>query len=260
MKNTDQFCGLCEKTVRASSRREFLEKAGLGFGMLGAGYLLARDADAATWTARASNPFAPKPPDFPAQAKNVIFLFMHGGPSHVDTFDPKPLLAKLNGKTPPPSFGKVDFQFTKMEKAPLLASSRTFRKYGQSGIEISDLFRQTAQFADDMAVIRSCYHDGFTHSPPAISTTCALSRACTPRGSIMARPPSNCTPAPTPLYGHRGVRGWSTGSEMRAKTCQRLWLCWTEVSRLARRHTALVFCRPCIKEPCCAQTAHPFST
>ena len=88
---------------------------------------------------------------------------MHGGPSQVDTFDPKPLLTELNGKTPPPSFGKVDFQFTKMEKAPLLASSRTFRKYGQSGIEISDLFQHTAQFADDMAVIRSCYHDGFTH-------------------------------------------------------------------------------------------------
>jgi hypothetical protein len=131
--------------------------------MLGAGFLLARDTSAATLPAQASNPFAPKPTDFPAKAKHVIFLFMHGGPSHVDTFDPKPLLTKLNGKTPPPSFGKVDFQFTKMENAPLLASARTFRKYGQSGIEISDLFEHTAQFADDMAVIRSCYHDGFTH-------------------------------------------------------------------------------------------------
>ena len=163
MRNRDLFNGLCEKTVLASSRREFLQNSGLGFGMLGAGFLLARDASAATLPAPASNPFAPKPTDFPAKAKHVIFLFMHGGPSHVDTFDPKPLLTKLNGKTPPASFGKVDFQFTKMEKATLLASPRTFRKYGQSGIEISDLFEHTAQFADDMAVIRSCYHDGFTH-------------------------------------------------------------------------------------------------
>jgi hypothetical protein len=163
MKPMDTCSGLCEKTVRASSRGEFLEKAGLGFGMLGASYLLARDAGAATLSQEPSNPLAAKPPNFPAKAKHVIFLFMHGGPSHVDTFDPKPLLVKLNGKTAPPSFGKVDLQFTKMEKAPLLASSRTFAKYGQSGIEISDLFQHTAQFADDMAVIRSCDHDGFTH-------------------------------------------------------------------------------------------------
>ena len=148
---------LCDRTIRASSRREFLEKAGLGFGALAAGYLLERDASAAAVS------FAPKPPNFPAKAKNVIFLFMHGGPSHVDTFDPKPLLAKLDGKPVPPSFGKVDFQFTRMDAVPLMASQRVFKKHGQSGIEISDLFENTAQFADDLAVVRSCYHDGFTH-------------------------------------------------------------------------------------------------
>jgi hypothetical protein len=148
---------LCQRTVIASSRREFLEKAGLGFGMLAAGYLLQRDAQAA------ASPFAPKPPHFPAKAKSVIFLFMHGGPSHIDTFDPKPLLGKLHGQPVPPSFGKVDFQFTDMKKSPLLASTRTFRRCGQSGLEISDLFEHTAAFADDLAVIRSCHHDGFTH-------------------------------------------------------------------------------------------------
>ena len=85
------------------------------------------------------------------------------GPSHIDTFDPKPLLAQLDGKPVPPSFGKVDFQFTKMEKVPLLASRRQFKKRGQSGLEISDLFEHTAAHADDLAVIRSCHHDGFTH-------------------------------------------------------------------------------------------------
>ena len=91
MKSADLFSGYCEKTLLASSRREFLQKAGLGFGMLGAGCLLARDAGAATLPNPALSPFAPKPPDFPTKAKHVIFLFMHGGPSHVDTFDPKPL-------------------------------------------------------------------------------------------------------------------------------------------------------------------------
>ena len=109
------------------------------------------------------NPLAAREPHFPAKAKNVIFLFMHGGPSHMDTFDPKPLLRQLHGKPVPESFGKVDFQFTKMDTAPMLGSPRTFKKYGQSGLEISDLFQNVAEHADDLAVIRSCHHDGFTH-------------------------------------------------------------------------------------------------
>jgi Protein of unknown function (DUF1501) len=140
------------------SRREFLEKAGLGFGALAAEFLLQRAAAAAD-----TNPLAPKRAPLASKAKNVIFLFMHGGPSHVDTFDPKPLLAKLDGQPIPPGVGKVDFQFTSMAVSRLMASQRTFRRRGRSGIEISDLFEHTAQHADDLAVIRSCYHDGFTH-------------------------------------------------------------------------------------------------
>lgn len=149
----------------ARSRREFLERSGLGFGSLAASWLLARDAAQAAPPAAVAggNPFAPRKPHFDARGKSVIFLFMHGGPSHVDSFDPKPLLEKLDGKPVPPSFGKVDFQFTKMEKVPLLASRRKFRKRGQSGLEISDLFENVARHADDLAVIRSCHHDGFTH-------------------------------------------------------------------------------------------------
>jgi hypothetical protein len=122
---------LCRRTLQAASRREFLEKAGLGFGALAAEFLLQRDAVAAS-----TNPFAAKPPHFAARAKHVIFLFMHGGPSHVDTFDPKPLLAKLDGPTVPPSFGKVDFQFTRMDRAPLMASRRTFKKRAGSGLDL----------------------------------------------------------------------------------------------------------------------------
>ena len=132
-----------------TSRRDFLAKAGLGFGMLAATDLMSREAMAAP------------PPE--GKAKSVIFLFMHGGPSHIDTFDPKPVLNELNGQSTPESFGKVDFQFTKMDKEPLLGSPRKFQKRGQSGLEVSDLFENVAEHADDLAVIRSLHHDGFTH-------------------------------------------------------------------------------------------------
>ena len=138
------------------SRREFLSRAGAGFGMLPLMYLLEREAQA--------NPFAPKPPHVPAKAKSVIYLFMHGGPSHVDSFDPKPALEKLDGKPAPDSLGGAMLQFTNAAEAPLMASRRKFRKCGQSGLEISDLFEHTSQHADDLALIRSCYHDGFTHA------------------------------------------------------------------------------------------------
>ena len=150
----------------AFCRREFLQKAGLGFGMLAAGDLLSRDMAAATMppSTHQVHPLAPKPPHFPAKAKSVIFLFMHGGPSHIDTFDPKPMLAKLDGQKLPPSFGDEDFQFTAAENARLMASPQIFRKRGQSGVEISDLFPHLAQHADDLAVIRSCYHESFEHT------------------------------------------------------------------------------------------------
>ncbi len=151
---------LCSRTIQAASRRQFLEKSGLGFGALAASYLLQRDLAVA---APSVNPFAAKPRHFDAKGKNVIFLFMHGGPSHMDTFDPKPLLTKLDGQPVPPSFGKADFQFTRVEKAPLMASPHRFAPRGKSGLQISDLFSNLAQHADDLALIRSCHHDGFTH-------------------------------------------------------------------------------------------------
>ncbi len=154
---------MCNKTWIARSRREFLEKSALGFGGLAASWLLAQDRAVAAPPPATSSTFAPRQPHFNAKGKAVIYLFMHGGPSHLDTFDPKPALAALDGKPVPPSFGKVDFQFTKMDKVPLMASRRVFKKRGQSGLEISDLFENVAAHADDLAVIRSLHHDGFTH-------------------------------------------------------------------------------------------------
>ena len=141
------------------SRRKFLQTSGLGIGWLAALDLFHRTAAASP-----AGPLAPKTPPLPATAKSVIHLFMQGGPSQVDTYDPKPLLTKLHGQRPPQSFGDEDFQNGKFKDLVILGSQRTFKKYGRSGLEISDLFPHTSQCADDLAVIRSCYHEGFTHS------------------------------------------------------------------------------------------------
>ena len=143
------------------SRREFLTGAFGGFGALALTSLLneTRGADAP----RSPDPLAPKKPHFEAKAKSVIFLFMAGGPSHIDTFDPKPLLNKLNGQPRPAEFGEAMYQFVQ-KGAKLLGSARTFKKHGKSGVEVSDLFPHTAKCIDDIAVVRSCRCDKVVHS------------------------------------------------------------------------------------------------
>jgi len=101
-----------------------------------------------------------------AKAKNIIYIFNHGGVSHVDTFDPKPTLTKLNGNTIPPSFAaglvtaRIDFR-----KALMRGSPWDFPRYGQSGLQFSSLFPNLGKHADKMAVVRSCYGDAFDHAP-----------------------------------------------------------------------------------------------
>src|SRR5258705_529914 len=143
-----------------NSRRKFLQNSGLGIGWLAALDLFQRTGVCAD----TASPLAAKTPPLPATAKSVISLFMQGGPSQVDTYDPKPLLAKLHGQHPPDSFGNEDFQNGKFRDTLILGSKRTFKQYGKSGIEVSDLFPHTSQCVDDMAIVRSCYHEGFTHS------------------------------------------------------------------------------------------------
>src|SRR3954447_6775005 len=140
------------------SRRYLLRQSACGFGLMGLASLLGREAAAATMT----DPLAPKPPHFPARAKRVIFLFMSGGPSHVDTFDPKPGLTKLHGQRLPDSFGPVKTR-RGVDKNKLLASKRVFKKYGKSGIEVSDWFPHLAGCVDDLCVLRGCYGDSVTH-------------------------------------------------------------------------------------------------
>jgi hypothetical protein len=100
---------------------------------------------------------------FDGKAKSVIFLFMAGGPSHLETFDPKPLLNRLHGQPRPAEFGEARYQFVKSD-AKLLGSHVSFRKYGESGIEVSSLFPNVAKCVDDMAVIRSTHGDVVVHS------------------------------------------------------------------------------------------------
>ena len=140
-------------------------RAGLGFGAWALLDLLRRDGLRAAPDAEPENPLAARPPHFPARAKHVIFLFMQGGPSHIDTFDPKPLLNERHGQPLPPSVTEgLQLQFTKNDAA-ILGSPQTFRKCGQSGLEIADTYPHLQTCADDLAIVRSCYHDSFNHAP-----------------------------------------------------------------------------------------------
>jgi hypothetical protein len=138
-------------------RRRFLRNAGCGFGSIALAAMLAEDGFAAD-----ADPLAPKKPHFEPMAKRVIFLFMSGGPSHVDTFDPKPELTRLHGQKLPASFGPVKTR-RGVDKNKLLASKRTFTKHGQSGIEVSDWFPYIATCVDDLCVLRGCHGDSVTH-------------------------------------------------------------------------------------------------
>jgi hypothetical protein len=146
------------------NRREFLWQSGAGFTGLALATMLAEDGvRAQTPTTASTDPLAPRLPHFPAKAKSVIFLFMYGGPSQVDLFDPKPVLNAKHGQT-------IDIEVRKgtTAKGKILGTPRKFRKHGQSGIEISDYLPHTARRADDLCVIRSMWADSFAHGSALI--------------------------------------------------------------------------------------------
>ena len=140
-------------------RREFLTDCFCGMGSLAFGSMMAAEQA----RAGAYNPLAPKSPHMPAKAKAVIFVYMAGGPSHLETWDPKPLLNKLDGQKRPAEFGDVKYQNVN-SASRILGTKRTFRKYGQSGIEVSDLFPHQAKVVDDLCIIRSMHGDMVVHS------------------------------------------------------------------------------------------------
>src|SRR5262245_23698609 len=163
---------------RLNSRRDFLFKAGGGFGALALAALLRAEEDRGEKPH--GSPLTPKKPQFETKAKNVIFLFMEGGPSHLDTFDPKPELNRRAGQKLPDSFGPV---ITPMGTGgnTLLAPKRKWQKYGRSGLDVSDWLPHIATCADDLAVVRSCWADGLNH----VGSVCQMNT-----GSILAGRPS----------------------------------------------------------------------
>jgi len=150
------------------NRRQFLLRAGGGFGALALANLLAGDSEGAAGA------------HFAGKAKRVIYLFMHGGPSHVDLWDPKPDLVKYSGHPLPESFGSV---MTRREvvRNPLLAPVMPFRKRGESGIEISDFLPHLAEVADELCVLRGCHGDSVNHPQSVYQMN---------SGSILAGKPS----------------------------------------------------------------------
>lgn len=158
-----------------TSRRDMLQNAGAGFGALALAGLLGQSS------ARANDRPAPPlgQPHHPPRADSVIFLFMEGGPSHIDLFDPKPELRKLEGQQLPASFGKP---ITAMGEAdsPLLADKRKWAQHGQGGLWISDWLPEHASIADDITVIRSCWTNGINHSGGVCQMNTGSARAGKP--------------------------------------------------------------------------------
>lgn len=155
------------------SRREWLARTGTGFGLLGLAGLL---ADTGRLDAEpAANPLAPRPPHFPGRARRVIHIYLNGGPSQIDTFDPKPALKKYEGKTLP--HGNLT---TERATGAALPSPFAFRKHGQSGIEISELFAKTAAHVDDICFVRSMHANTPNHEQSMRLMNCGDERLSRP--------------------------------------------------------------------------------
>ena len=150
------------------SRREALLRSGTGFGSLALAGLMSNESNAEVGK---MDPLAPKQAHYPSKAKHVVHLFMNGGPSQVDTFDPKPMLDKYHGKPLPDTNLR-----TERKTGAAMRSPFKFKKYGQSGIEVSELFEKTAMHVDDMCIIRSMHADVPNHEPSLMLMNCGDGR------------------------------------------------------------------------------------
>ncbi len=187
------------------SRREMLQRCGCGFGYLAFGSLFADIAR--VFAAAEKNPLAMRNPHFTPRAKRVIFLFMHGGPSHVDTFDYKPLLARDVGKSLPKDFMKGSFVDP---GAKLMPSPFAFHKVGQSGLDISEIFPEVSKCADDLCLIRSMHTNGQDHNQAVLKLHTGSENQVRPSlgswvlyglGTENQNLPGFITISPTPMTG-----------------------------------------------------------
>src|SRR6476646_9756417 len=161
---------------RFLTRRELLQRSGMGMGAVALTALLGESGslNAATVSTTAMNPMAPKQPPLPAKAKRVLHLFMNGGPSHVDTFDPKPSLAQYGGKAIPITLK------TERRTGAAFPSPFEFKKFGKSGIEVSEIFSHVGQQVDDLCIIRSMCSDIPNHEPSLMMMNCGEVRQVRP--------------------------------------------------------------------------------
>ena len=193
------------------SRRHLLRHAYCGFGLLGLAGLLSEGG----LSAAPSDPMAPRKPHFEPRAKRVIFMFMHGGPSHIDTFDPKPLLTRDHGKPLP---FKRPLTFAEGDTGSLLKSPWQFRQYGQSGIPVSELFPSVAQHVDDICVLRSVVGDSVAHGGAVLQLHTGSNTFTRPSmgswviyglGTENRNLPAYLTRKPG--LSHGGAKNWSSG-------------------------------------------------
>jgi len=196
------------------SRRAMLRDAACGFGFLSSAALLAEAAQVSD-PANSNNPLAPKPPHFPARAKRVIFLFMHGGPSSIDTFDPKPYLDAHDGEPLPI---KRPLAFAAGKPGPLMKSPWIFRPGGRSGLPVSDLFPNIRDCADDLCVIRSVVGEGVDHGAAMLQSftgTFTFTRPSIGSWSLYGLGTQNRNLPGyitiKPALSHGGAKNWSSG-------------------------------------------------
>jgi hypothetical protein len=157
-----------------ATRREMLTRCGMGMGAAALQALLGENGDLHAAPVGDVNPLAPKSPPLPAKAKRVIHLFMNGGVSQVDTFDPKPSLTKYSGKPIPITLK------TERRTGSAFGSPFTFKKYGQSGTEVSEIFSNVGECVDDLCVIRSMHTDIPNHEPSLMMMNCGDVRQVRP--------------------------------------------------------------------------------
>src|SRR6266566_3256302 len=155
-------------TLPPLTRRDALKQFATGFGMAG----FAATASAAVTT---GNPWTPKAPHFPAKAKHVIVVFLQGGLSQIDSFDYKPLLDKYDGKPLPYETPRTEFATGNLMKSPF-----AFKRYGQNGIEVSELFPHTAKIIDEFCIVRSMISDIPNHGPSVLMMNTGSVRAGRP--------------------------------------------------------------------------------
>jgi hypothetical protein len=215
MKKRDVTCDFGRDRI-VSSRREFLKLSGAGFGMLGLSGLL-QSEHLLAHAAEPSSPFAPAPAQFAPKAKSVIFLFMYGGPSGVDTFDYKPELDKHDGKK---LDWKGDLNSFNPNPGPLMKSPYSFKQYGESGAWVSEMYPALARQVDDIAFLKSCYVESNNHAPALFQMNTGMSRVGFPSvGSwlVYGLGTSNQDlPGYVVMYDHRGgpiggPQNWSSG-------------------------------------------------